>query len=618
LDHTGIAICFFLLFSADGTKQHSGLEYSLETKCLDATSALLGLQLSKTMRVLMVGREGAGKTLLRKQMQGRVYDGAATHFLEMDDDWMVDDMRLLLWDFAGQLGYSAARSLFLGDVRPDQLAVVLCVDVRMSGANMQSTLEQWLGILCQGQQSCGARMGVAVIGTHCGLAGWDQAAEETLATQLSALLSTDDFSQLLLLRDGENLVWRFGEDDVQCARRLRRAIVEHGKRGSAQLACPRLHDTLALVCSKASPTGVALLQDLGEREGLQDDLAQLHAHGLIFYQPGARAVCANVRVPLAIFKGLLQHSYPRVDVEECYEVGWLWESSLSLKIEHNALWDSAGQRICLLRDALVSNLLASSTDGIVFTIIPRDAAPLTLRFADAERGKRFVRCLALNRLDKSQFDYRIPHSQICVVLERLYPGNTLDHTLLLELLVSSRVLALRCAGKPNELQKEAAQYLLPSLVPSTNLASLLQWRSESATVCHARKYVISVDATAQLRMQSVVLVLVTMWDAHVDEHLWLNVLDRSRPVGAWQRSVSHSAFYECRYNAHARKWSIYVFVCETHSTQLIGAVHQTLVQWCGAEFGLGTLSVWVAPDASTAAPDPDILEARCVEELAEL
>ncbi len=611
------------------------LDYALELKAAAAASVLLGLRLTKTMRVLFLGRDAAGKTLLRKQMQGRPYERVPTPFVEIDSDWSVNGMQLLAWDFGGLAGYQGTQELFLGEeVRADAMTVaVLCVDVRQQDADaLRALVLRSMGGLCQGGGGGGVKLTVALVGTHCDAVEDARQACATLAAHFQAATESEPSlaGRLSLLRDGEELVWLRREPDVQCVQRLCSAIVEHGQQAGATRAAAAtattgrtLHDTLALAAalSKHKPPGVALVRDLGEENAaLRDDLAQLHASGLVFCRPGARTVCTNLSVPLELLKALARHQYASCEPAECSEVGWLWNSKSGLYIEHNELWDAGTKaRRLTLRGAHVTSLMVAppTAQGLEFTLVPRDGQPLTLRFAKTEQGKRFLACLVLNRMEKASFAYKISDSRVRAELERLFAGAPEGRALALLVLLSNAILVryhcttvLDVHGKPlldaQGMLRLEPQYLMPCLFPATSGVKALHW--DECDARHARKYVVAKGAS-RLQMQHAVLALAAvLGDSVVDERFWRDDWNPAQPAGAWQSSGTRQVFFECRLSPDTGQWCMYVLlgVCSAKSesglTQLIVGAHRALLRWC-RDAGCTLDSVWVATRADAATPE---------------
>jgi hypothetical protein len=536
-----------------------------------------------------------------------------------------------VWDFAGQPGYYAAQRLFLGEVHPDQLVVVLCIDVRSwCKVGLHNILKDWLSGLCRGQQSAVEMHGeskvvLMVVATHCEME--DAYLEvQAMASGLRAQLGTTAFTgRVSLLKDGESEVWLRKKGDQRFSERLLVKMVEQSLAGGCRLVSAGAHKTLAMVQSNQIPKGVTLIQALGQPTlDLFRHLAQLHANGLIYYQAGATAVCSDIKAPLSVFKSLLREQYVRCVVVECVHVRLpLWNSTVRLMIEHNQVWEEGAKdpRFTIRGAALrpeVPQLLATP-DGLPleFTITPRDSRSMTLRFTNTAEGKAFVRCLEANRLredaDKFQpaYKFAIISTVVWDALVRLYPDDPAICMLLQNLLLSCGVLVrnrvlLDPEGRPklDRLGNVVVEYLMPYLFPRHSNVEALNWRNYD--IRHARKYVVDKMAS-QAQMQSVVLKLSAVMRGRAQiEHFWRDDKIDRLSVGAWQSSATRKCYFECRFEALLKRWAVYVLLAvgeqsEAGLVQMIVQTHDAVQQWFSSEFESSVLPFMVAirPELAT-------------------
>ncbi len=527
----------------------------------------------------------------------------------------ASDVQLLVWDFAGQAGYYAAQRLFL---HPDQLVAVLCVDVRKWRVEgLHNILKDWLSGLCRGHGD-GAQIPLIVVATHCDEVKDAHVEVQAVAGQLMTLLATEEFAgRVSLLQDGRSAVWLRKKDDAGFRERLLGTMVERSLASGSRLVSAGALATLARVQSNQIREGVTLLSHLGVLTAKElADLAQLRANGLIYYQPGALAVCTNITAPLEVFKSLLREQYVCCATVECLDTGWLWDSKVKLMIEHNEVWDKGanGPRFAI-REAVVHPPvpeLLQTPDGkaLEFTITPRNAKPLTLRFVNTTNGKRFASCLEVNRLDEPAYLYSIQSTVVRDVLVKLYPHDPPICTMLRNVLLSCGVLVLNRVlrnedGRPkvDPYGTPIVEYVMPYLFPRHPNTELLNWDSE---IRHARKYVVDKRATLA-QMQSVVLKLSGVMRGRTDtEHFWRD--DDTLSVGAWQSSASRRTFFACRFDATLRHWYVYVLLAvgtksESGLLPTIVQAHDAIHLWFSSEFQSSILPFLVATRPELAKPE---------------
>jgi hypothetical protein len=90
-------------------------------------------------------------------------------------------------------------------------------------------------------------------------------------------------------------------------------------------------------------------------------------------------------------------------------------------------------------------------------------------------------------------------------------------------------------------------------------------------------------------------------------------------VGAWQHCASCKAYFECRYSAELRQWSVYLLLSvpaesEASLPRLVVSAHDALQQWSLVEFRCRIETFWVASNPHLAAPGllaSSALDAAC-------
>jgi hypothetical protein len=540
---------------------------------------------------------------------------------------VASNVQLLVWDFAGQPGYYAAQRLFLGEVHPDQLVVVLCINVRSwRGDGLHNILKDWLSGLCRGQQSAvemhgeQSKVALMVVATHCEME--DAYLEvQAMASELQAQLSTTAFAgRVSLLKDGDSEVWLRKKDDKRFSERLLVKMVEQSLAGCCQLVSAGAHKTLALVQSNQIRKGVTLIQAMGQpNPDLFRHLAQLHVNGLIYYQAGATAVCSDITAPLSVFKSLLREQYVRCSPVECVHVRRLWNSTVQLMIEHNEVWEEGAKeprftiRGAAVRPPVPELLVTPDGQPLEFIITPRDSWSMTLRFTNTVEGKAFVRCLEANRLMEPAYDFVITSTVVWDALVKLYRNDPAICMLLQNLLLSCGVLVrnrvlLDVEGRPkvDRLGNVVVEYLMPYLFPRLSNVVALNWRNYE--IRHARKYVVDKMAS-QAQMQSVVLKLSAVMRGRAQtEHFWRDDEIDTLSVGAWQSSATRKCYFECRFEALPKRWAVYVLLAvgeqsEAGLVQMIVQRHDAVQQWFSSEFKSSVLPFMVARRPEMATPE---------------
>jgi tetratricopeptide (TPR) repeat protein len=602
--------------------RRGALDYAIATRRINAAGVLLRLRFLKTLRLLIVGNEGAGKTRLRKELQGLPYNQGSTQYLEIDTQWQVGDLQVGVWDFAGHSGYYTAQQLFLGEMHPDQLVVALCVDVRRGrGDELRTIMREWLGGMFAPQQQSAAKLALIVIATHCDELKDPHSAVKSMAEEVAAILNSHALTRrVLLMGDGACSVWLRKKDDPAFLQRLRDRLAEQGLGRGSRLLHEEVHKTLAIVRSNQIREGVMLLSALGKPSAsLQRNLALLCASGLVFWSPGASSVCSDLTAPLTVFKALLRHQYARCDAVDCVDVGKLGCPTVKLFVEHNELWEvGADQSRFALGGACVSPPVAEllqTRDGqpVVFTITPRAGKLLKLRLNATGVGKQFALCVQRNCLHQPAYSYTIGAAVVADELARLYPYDPAAQQLLLSLLLSNGVLVryrlrplLICPGQPvldgQGRVLTTQDYLMPPLFGSSSNLGELHWSDFG--VRHARRYAIADQTASQRRLQGAVLALAAaLGDGAERDHFWCDPKSSSLSVGVWHSSAAHASYVDCRYQAG--RWSVYVLLgaVDRGLEAMISRAHNAMQQWIQDELNSSSVSFDVAKMSNRVAPE---------------
>jgi hypothetical protein len=558
------------------------LQFAETNSYTESASVLHGLRLEKSARILVVGAAASGKTRLRKMMQQRGYVEGSTDLLEIDRDWTVGGVRLVVWDFAGQAGYYAAQQFFLGgrSAGVGLYFVVVVVDVRKSASAVISELDVWLGNACR---NATRKVCVAFVGTHADKATADHARSTRAAVDKVVGRYSNAVECVKCPAGG--VLWESGLS-AKTADDLVGAVVKRCAEEPSRLAGRALHRTLAEVRRLARETHIAFLSD-AEAPLEETHLVQLHDMAEIFYQSGALVASTDAEAPLSIFKALLRVCHRSLGQTAC-EVKWgLVYSAADVLVEDNELVLAWKNKKCHERLPL-RRCKIDIMDGRVVKLAFACGVCRSFRFSLDSTAAEFVSVVNANSMNEVlDCKYTVSDEVLVRELHRLGFSDPASQELAQGMLLSNRVLV---RGRPNE-------YLVPFLFPEKcGDLDALGWDRDGFGR-HGRKYLFRQQGIGEQWVAKLVLELGgLMRGAQICEQHWRG----QASIGACHRTENLSAYYECIFEP-SHEWVLYVMVSgrsEKSLGKMVVRAHNTVASYVGSL----QYSLFVALDASAVHP----------------
>ena len=282
----------------------------------------------KTFKVLSLGREGSGKTHLKKLLSGEKYTrNESTDGIEVSSFMLAKKYSVVWFDFGGQEVFYPTHNFFL----TPQCVYLLVFNV--SDKDYLSRLTYWLR--CVGSISPDARQTRAVVvGTHV-----DKVTEQ----QLTVVKATIDD---LMMRVPSafvvgTLYLSITQDANDVPGQLSRAIELAAQRaGLIDREVPKTYTAVhCWVQSQKARQKMSFTEMVKNFEGVDDMFLEraclfLHDMGQLFFSKSADLVCFDVQYLAALFSSLLtfRHNWVKRGVVTETELKHVWPNFSSAEI----------------------------------------------------------------------------------------------------------------------------------------------------------------------------------------------------------------------------------------------------------------------------------------------